>query len=118
LPKLGAPGRHVTAFHDIERVFMKTNLTSLLTAIGSVLCAVANTAWAADDPLSFNASVVSDYRYRGISQIGLKPALQGGADYVSPSGFYVGAWGSTIKWIKDNGVMGSVELDLYGGYRG
>jgi hypothetical protein len=30
----------------------------------------------------------------------LKPAVQGGVDYAA-GGFYVGAWASTIKWIKD-----------------
>ncbi|PTT92530.1 hypothetical protein DBR42_01795 [Pelomonas sp. HMWF004] len=69
------------------------------------------------DPLSFNASVVSEYRYRGISQSRLKPALQGGLDYAAPSGFYVGAWASTIKWIKDAGGDSQVEVDLYGGYK-
>jgi uncharacterized protein (TIGR02001 family) len=69
--------------------------------------------------ISFNASVVSDYRYRGISQSRLKPALQGGADYThTPTGFYLGTWASTIKWIKDAGGDGNVELDLYGGKRG
>ena len=51
-------------------------------------------------PLSFNVSLTSDYRYRGISQSRLKPAIQGGVDYALPGGFYVGAWASTIKWIK------------------
>jgi uncharacterized protein (TIGR02001 family) len=69
------------------------------------------------NPLSFNASVVSDYRYRGISQTRLKPALQGGFDYAAPSGFYVGAWASTIKWIKDAGGDANAEIDLYGGYK-
>ena len=74
---------------------------------------------------SFNVGVVSDYRYRGISQSGLKPALQGGADYSNPSGLYLGTWLSTIKWIKDAGRINSVdagntpaEWDLYGGYKG
>jgi len=69
-------------------------------------------------PLTFNIGVVSDYRYRGITQTRYKPALQGGADYTFANGFYVGTWASTIKWIKDNGVKGSVEWDIYGGYRG
>ncbi len=69
--------------------------------------------------VSFNASVVSDYRYRGISQTRLKPALQGGVDYThNPSGFYAGAWLSTIKWIEDGGGDGNIELDVYGGKRG
>lgn len=73
-----------------------------------------------DHEVSFNASVVSDYRYRGISQTRLKPALQGGADYVNnPTGFYAGTWLSTIKWIKDvPGGDASIEWDIYAGKRG
>lgn len=69
------------------------------------------------DPLSFNVSLTTDYRYRGISQTRLKPALQGGADYAFDSGFYVGTWLSTIKWIKDAGGDAPVEWDIYGGYK-
>lgn len=69
--------------------------------------------------VSFNAALASDYRYRGISQTRLKPALQGGVDYVNnPSGLYAGAWASTIKWTKDAGGGGNVEVDLYAGKRG
>ncbi len=98
-----------------------------LLALAAVLVAGALPAisQAQDSPLSFNASVTSDYRYRGVSQSRLKPALQGGVDYTLPAGFYIGAWASTIKWIKDAGTIGSVntgnanvELDLYGGYKG
>ena len=72
-----------------------------------------------DYTLSYNVGVVSDYRYRGISQSRFKPALQGGIDFAHKSGFYLGTWGSTIKWIKDAGATkGSFELDLYGGYKG
>lgn len=72
-----------------------------------------------DNEVSFNASLVSDYRFRGISQTRLKPALQGGADYTNnPTGLYAGTWLSTIKWTKDAGGSGSVEWDLYAGKRG
>ena len=72
-----------------------------------------------DNEVSFNAALTSDYRYRGISQTRLQAALQGGADYINnPSGFYAGAWLSSIKWIKDAGGKGNVEVDLYAGKRG
>ncbi|HEX9719687.1 MAG TPA: TorF family putative porin [Ramlibacter sp.] len=71
-----------------------------------------------DYTLSYNVGVVSDYRYRGISQSRLRPALQGGADFAHKSGFYLGAWASTIKWIRDAGGDARVEVDLYGGYKG
>lgn len=76
---------------------------------------------AAADPnaFSWNAAATSDYRYRGISQTRLQPALQGGADFTStPSGLYLGAWASTIKWTRDAGGGGGVEIDLYAGKRG
>ena len=100
---------------------------SLLTLSLLSVTGVAQ-AQAAESTLTFNAGVVSDYRYRGISQTRLQPALQGGVDYAHKSGLYVGAWGSTIKWIQDTGasfpagggtpgVKGSMELDIYGGYK-
>ncbi|GJJ01260.1 exported protein [Duganella rhizosphaerae] len=72
-----------------------------------------------DNETSFNAAVISDYRYRGISQTRLKPALQGGFDYTNnPTGFYAGTWLSTIKWTKDAGGSGDIEWDIYAGKRG
>jgi uncharacterized protein (TIGR02001 family) len=69
--------------------------------------------------VSYNAALTSDYRYRGLSQSRLDPALQGGADYVhNPTGFYAGTWLSTIKWTKDLGGDGNIEWDIYGGKRG
>jgi uncharacterized protein (TIGR02001 family) len=70
-----------------------------------------------DYTLGFNVGAVTDYRYRGISQTRLKPALQGGVDFSHKSGFYLGAWASSIKWIKDAGGSADVELDVYGGYK-
>ncbi|RZJ08610.1 MAG: hypothetical protein EOP39_13435 [Rubrivivax sp.] len=87
------------------------------------LSAAALPAVAADEPapaadsLSFNVGVVSEYRYRGIGQTRLKPALQGGIDYAFANGFYIGTWASTIKWIKDYGGDSEVEVDFYGGYK-
>lgn len=72
-----------------------------------------------DNEVSFNAAVTSDYRYRGISQTRLQPAVQGGADYINnPTGFYAGTWLSSIKWTKDAGGGGDVEWDIYAGKRG
>ena len=89
----------------------KTVLALTVAALGALL------PLASYADLAFNAGVVSDYRYRGVSQTQLKPALQGGVDY-SNGGFYLGAWGSTIKWIKKSGGDADLEIDLYGGYKG
>ena len=66
-----------------------------------------------------NVSLVSDYRYRGISQTNLRPAIQGGFDYSHSSGFYVGNWNSSISWIEDAApsVSAPVEMDFYGGFK-
>lgn len=72
-----------------------------------------------DNEVTGNVALTTDYRYRGLSQTRLQPALQGGVDYTNnPTGFYLGAWASTIKWTKDAGGSGDVELDFYGGKRG
>ncbi len=89
-------------------------VASLVTFAAAALAPVAASA---ADGFSFNAGAVTDYRYRGISQSRLEPALQGGVDFTK-GGFYLGTWGSTIKWIKDAGGDSDVEIDLYGGYKG
>lgn len=68
-------------------------------------------------PLSFNVGVVSDYLFRGVSQTHGAPALQGGVDYAFSNGFYLGAWASTITWVKDGYSKGTTEVDVYGGYK-
>lgn len=97
---------------------MKAKLAVLLSTLAASGALMAQTkAPEPDYTLSFNVGAVTDYRYRGISQSRLKPALQGGADFSHKSGFYVGTWASTIKWIKDAGGDANVEVDLYGGYK-
>ena len=49
-------------------------------ALGSVSGLAQAQAAAPESSLSFNVGAVSDYRYRGISQSRLKPAVQGGID--------------------------------------
>jgi len=104
---------------------MKLKSKLLLALLATSSAAFAQTAPAApESTLSYNVGVVSEYRYRSIGQTKGTPALQGGVDYANANGFYLGAWGSTIKWIKEAGVAnsydakGPVEIDLYGGYKG
>jgi uncharacterized protein (TIGR02001 family) len=96
----------------------------LLALLATSSAAFAQTAPAApESTIAYNVGVVSEYRYRGIGQTKGDPALQGGVDYTNANGFYLGAWGSTIKWIKEAGIAnsadakGPVELDIYGGYK-
>ena len=66
--------------------------------------------------LSSNISVVSNYYARGVSQSWNMPAVQGGFDVAHASGFYAGAWGSSIS--ERTYVGASTEFDVYGGYNG
>ena len=91
---------------------MKKSILSLATVI-----AAATLPGAAYAQLAFNAGAVTDYRYRGISQTRLKPAIQGGVDYAAGP-FYIGVWASSIKWIKDAGGDAPAEIDVYAGYKG
>jgi uncharacterized protein (TIGR02001 family) len=65
-----------------------------------------------------NISLVSDYRFRGISQTMRKPAIQGGFDYAHASGIYVGTWASNVDGTTHFYNNTSMEWDFYGGYKG
>ncbi len=97
--------------------FRAVATTLVLSAASTLLSA---TAYAQSEPaastLSANAALVSEYRFRGVSQSFRKPALQGGIDYAHASGLYVGSWASTID--KDQYAdSAGIELDIYGGYK-
>ena len=85
--------------------------------------AVPAAAPADPGPLTANVSLTSDYRYRGISQSNLQPAIQGGFDYAHSSGFYIGNWNSSISWISDaasaagKSTSAPVEMDFYAGFK-
>ena len=77
---------------------------------------VASMAALAQSPLSGTVTLAGDYRFRGLSQTYKQPAIQGGVEFAAASGAYVGGWGSNVSGNQFlNG--GSLELDLYGGYR-
>lgn len=102
---------------------MSQKIAKVLSLSVLALSSVAFAQTAAPEPdytLSYNVGAVTEYRYRGISQSGKKPALQAGADFAHKSGVYLGTWASTITWIKDSGpgLKGPVEVDIYGGYKG
>ncbi|MBP6802460.1 MAG: TorF family putative porin [Zoogloea sp.] len=93
-------------------------LATALAALATI--AAAGVGGAGDGPFTANVGLVSDYAYRGWSQTDERPALQGGFDYAHDSGLYAGVWGSNVSWLSDSNpnVHNSLELDLYGGYKG
>ena len=94
------------------------NKKLITLAVAGALAAPALVMAEEASPLTFNVGVVSDYLFRGISQTHGGPAIQGGADYAFSNGLYVGAWASSISWVKNWTGDGSLEIDVYGGYKG
>jgi len=70
--------------------------------------------------ISGNVSLVSDYRFRGITQSDENAAIQGGFDASFEPGFYIGTWGSSVDFGGGNetGKFGTLELDYYAGWAG
>jgi uncharacterized protein (TIGR02001 family) len=103
----------------MKKISISKNIVALACLATLGVSAHAQSAPQPESALSYNVGAVTEYRYRGISQSRFQPAVQAGVDYTDKSGFYVGSWASTIKWISDsgNGASGPVELDLYGGYK-
>jgi uncharacterized protein (TIGR02001 family) len=102
-----------------EQIMNKTSITATLAALLATL-PFAGSVHAEDSPFTANIGLVSDYAYRGFSQTDERPALQGGFDYAHESGLYAGVWGSNVSWLSDGNsdVSNSLELDIYGGYKG
>ena len=65
--------------------------------------------------LSGIATLTSQYIYRGIASSDGNPAVQAGLDYETDSGFFAGAWASTIDLPSPDGSR-DAELDYYAGY--
>jgi uncharacterized protein (TIGR02001 family) len=61
------------------------------------------------------ATVITDYRFRGLSQTDKTGAIQGTLGVSHSSGLYVGTWGSSIHDYVSAGS--NQEIDLYGGYK-
>ncbi len=64
--------------------------------------------------LSGTVTLVSDYRFRGVSLSGKDPALQASLNIAHESGVYAGVWASTIA--ENDGD--DLEVDLYAGFAG
>ena len=92
---------------------------TLVLLLSTVLASHAQANEPAPTPehsLTGNLSLVSDYRFRGISQTWALPAVQGGFDYAHKSGWYAGTWASNVSGNSYNNGAG-LELDLYGGVK-
>jgi uncharacterized protein (TIGR02001 family) len=91
--------------------------------LAGTMLAVATPAFAQDEtappkPVTVSGSVglVSDYRFRGVSQSDENLAVQGGITIAHESGVYIGTWGSNLAgWGTFGGA--NMELDLVAGVK-
>lgn len=99
---------------------MKKSIVAAALTLAFAAPAMAQEKAASPHTFAGNVTLATDYAFRGISQTNEKPAIQGGFDYSHASGFYLGIWGSNVSWLADlgGGISSSVELDVYGGYKG
>jgi uncharacterized protein (TIGR02001 family) len=66
--------------------------------------------------VSGTGALLSDYRFRGVSQTDKELAVQAGVTVTHRSGLYVGTWGSNLAgWGTFGGA--NMELDLIAGYK-
>ncbi|GGA35196.1 TorF family putative porin [Sphingomonas psychrolutea] len=97
---------------------------STMTLGALLLAASATPAFAQDAPtapppeitVNATAAIVSDYRFRGISQTDKQFAFQGSITVTHASGFYVSAWGSSVTDYVVAGGNARQEIDLIAGY--
>jgi uncharacterized protein (TIGR02001 family) len=105
-------------FASADRVHTVSRTAAIVTAILFATPALAQDAEA--PPPAFKASgsvaLVSDYRFRGVSQSDKGFAIQGGLTGAHKSGVYAGFWASNLAgWGTFGGP--NLELDLFGGYK-
>jgi uncharacterized protein (TIGR02001 family) len=101
-----------------EEYKMTNTIRGLLAASALAGAFVAAPAFAADAPkgdltVSGSVALVTDYRFRGVSQTNGDAAVQGSINLNHSSGAYVGVWSSSIS---GGAVYGNQEVDIYGGY--
>lgn len=94
---------------------MQKNLKAAILAALMLAPTVSFAQEAEESNFSWNAGVVSDYVFRGVSQSNREIAFQGGLDYAfGDSGFYVGVWGSNVDFGYP--AAADFELDGYAGF--
>lgn len=99
----------------------KLSLNTALLAVALGTIGISAPAFAQDGEeeskaitISGSAAVVSDYRFRAISQTDKNFAIQAGITASHESGVYVGVWGSSIDDYVSAGA--DQEIDLIAGY--
>jgi uncharacterized protein (TIGR02001 family) len=91
-------------------------LLSAMLTLAAVPAAAQEEAPPKAVTVSGSVGLVSDYRFRGVSQSDENLAVQGGFTIAHESGIYIGTWGSNLSgWGTFGGA--NMELDLIAGYK-
>jgi uncharacterized protein (TIGR02001 family) len=106
----------------MKQLILAAAVASAVAApIAALAQAPAAPAPASPHTITGNLGFFSNYLFRGVSQTGGNPAVQGGFDYSHASGFYAGTWASNVSWLEDSAPpiynRSSLEWDFYGGYK-
>ena len=109
----------------MKKLLIASAVASAFAVPGVVFAQAAAPAAAPASPHTFTANVglVTDYRFRSISQTFNEPTIQGGFDYSHASGLYAGTWASNVyggnnaSGLGLNYFNGGEEIDVYGGYK-
>ena len=118
--KYVAPGNGSVGVTGVSSIMgVSCSVAALCGSAGIALLALSGSA-AAADKVEWSASLTgtSDYVFRGISQTGNDPTIQGSIG-ISYGMLYAGGWGSGLDF-GDNGASGSdaqLEVDWYGGIK-
>jgi uncharacterized protein (TIGR02001 family) len=98
------------------------NASVLASLLAASSVATAEFTWN-DFTFSGNATIGTDYVFRGFSQTNEEPTIQGGFDVGHATGFYAGVWASNVEFNENAGVApadavneATVEIDYYFGY--
>ncbi|BBF71350.1 MULTISPECIES: TorF family putative porin [Sphingomonadaceae] len=96
-------------------MFMKYQIACAALALLSSVPAFAQEEPASPVTVTGSVGLISDYRFRGVSQSDKAMAVQGGITATHESGAYVGTWASNLAGWGTFGGAG-IELDLFAGY--
>lgn len=99
---------------------MKSRLFAGAAGLAAAFLATATPVMAQEEApseitVTGTVGLVTDYRFRGVSQTDKEMAIQGGITATHASGLYVGTWASNLSgWGTFGGS--NMELDLVGGF--
>lgn len=97
----------------MNKAFLTT--LGLATALAASFPARADEPAARDLTVTGSATLISQYRLRGVSFSDEDPAIQGALTLSHKSGFYIGTWASSQAGYGTFGGA-NMEVDLLGGY--